>query len=232
MANKKKYIILIVLLGALLFGGVIIFWNRTESDETPINTDVLDQAPAAGVSSGNIADQTMERTAQTDFFLPLPDAKNRVTKKPFGIFITPQNSPVSLERFSGFHTGTDFEMFPEELSTDVSVAAICQGKIVLKKNASGYGGVLVESCSLEGSPITVIYGHLNLGSINKNVGDELASGEEVGLLGKDKSLETDGERKHLHLGIHKGENIDILGYVRKESDLSDWIDVCSVISCH
>ena len=33
----------------------------------------------------------------------------RITKKPFGIFITTQNSPVQPERFSGYHTGVDVE---------------------------------------------------------------------------------------------------------------------------
>ena len=152
-----------------------------------------------------------------------------MTKKPFGIYITPKTSPVQPERFQGYHTGTDFEIFPEELNTDVSVHAICTGKIAVKRSASGYGGVLVQNCSeLSSQPITVIYGHLKLASITKNAGDTLNAGDEIGFLGKAYSSETDGERKHLHLGIHKGSSISILGYVQSQSELSGWVDPCTL----
>jgi murein DD-endopeptidase MepM/ murein hydrolase activator NlpD len=152
-----------------------------------------------------------------------------VTKKPFSIYITPKTSLVQPERFQGYHTGTDFEIFPEELNVDVPVHAICSGKIAVKRTASGYGGVLVQSCALNNQPITVIYGHLKLASITKNAGDNLATGDEIGILGKAYSTETDGERKHLHLGIHKGASISILGYVQSQSELSEWIDPCTLV---
>ncbi len=158
------------------------------------------------------------------FLPPLNRASERVTKKPFGIFITSQNSPVSPEKFYGYHTGTDFEIFPEELNVDVPVSAICDGKLALKKYASGYGGVAVESCSLDGASVTIIYGHLKLASINFKVGEKISAGDELGILGANDSPETDGERKHLHLGVHKGTSINILGYVQAKSALSDWID--------
>jgi murein DD-endopeptidase MepM/ murein hydrolase activator NlpD len=176
-----------------------------------------------------VADQMVVEKKQPDipappFGAPLDRAGERVTKKPFGIFITPQNSPVKPEKFRGYHTGTDFEIFPEELNMDVQVRAICDGKVVQKKYATGYGGVLVESCEFDGEPITVIYGHLKLASIAKKSSDDLVKGEEIGILGKANSAETNGERKHLHLGVHKGTAINILGYVLKEADLSGWID--------
>ena len=149
-----------------------------------------------------------------------------MTKKPFGIYITPKTSPVQPEKFQGYHTGTDFEIFPEELNIDVPVRAICNGKIAVKRFASGYGGVLVQNCELNNQPITVIYGHLKLASIGNIAGDTLNAGDEIGILGKAYSSETDGERKHLHLGIHKGSSINILGYVQSKSELSGWIDPC------
>lgn len=158
------------------------------------------------------------------FVAPLDRAGERVTKKPFGIFITSQNSPVQPEKFRGFHTGTDFEIFSEELNTDVPVHAVCDGKITVKKTADGYGGVLVESCMFDNQPITVIYGHLKLASIAKKTGDSLSQGEEIGILGKAFSSETGGERKHLHLGIHKGTAVNISGYVPKQANLSSWFD--------
>jgi murein DD-endopeptidase MepM/ murein hydrolase activator NlpD len=177
-----------------------------------------------------VADQMAPEQKKLDppppppFSAPLDRAGERITKKPFGIFITPQNSPVKPEMFRGYHTGTDFEIFPEELNADVPVKAICDGKVAQKKYATGYGGVLAESCELDGEPITAVYGHLKLVSIAKKTGDDLAKGEEIGILGKAFSTETSGERKHLHLGVHKGTAINILGYVPKEADLSGWVD--------
>jgi hypothetical protein len=161
--------------------------------------------------------------------LPLPDALSRVTKKPFGIFITPANSPVQPEYFRGYHTGTDFETLPNEQEIDVPVSAICDGTLVMKKWATGYGGVAVERCTVDGQPVTVIYGHVRRSSVSPNAGDAMKAGEAFAVLGKGFSTETDGERKHLHLGIHKGTSISILGYVQKKSDLNQWIDPMSVL---
>lgn len=157
---------------------------------------------------------------------PLGRVRERVTKKSFGILIDPKTSPVQPERFQGYHTGADFEIFPEELESDISVRAVCGGKIEAKRVADGYGGVLVESCLLDSQPVTIVYGHLKLASISKNIGDVLEAGEEIGVLGKNKSAETDGERKHLHLGIHKGRDVNLLGYVQTKKDLDDSIDPC------
>src|SRR3989339_1331594 len=158
------------------------------------------------------------------FGLPLEQAEERITKKKFGQYITSQNSPVQPEKFRGYHTGTDFEIFLEELNANVPVQAICDGKIALKKTATGYGGILVENCELDNQLITVIYGHLKLASIAKKAGDTLAKGEEIGILGKAFSAETSGERKHLHLGVHKGSAVDIRGYVQREAELANWLD--------
>lgn len=162
---------------------------------------------------------------------PLDRAGERVTKKYFGIYITPQNSPVQPERFTGYHTGADFEIFPEELNAIVPVRAICSGQLKLKEYASGYGGVAVQACQLDNSPVTVIYGHLKLASITPTVGENITVGETIGVLGADKSVETDGERKHLHLGIHRGSAVNILGYVASQTELQNWIDPCLYV-CH
>jgi murein DD-endopeptidase MepM/ murein hydrolase activator NlpD len=195
--------------------------QNNPSSNPPSNSSVAapENNPPSTVQNNNI------------FTPPLPRAGNRVTKKPFGIYITPQNSPVQPERFQGFHTGADFEIYPEELNANVSVSAICSGKLILKEYASGYGGVAVESCTLNGSPITVIYGHLKLASISLKTGASLGQGDQIGILGAAYSQETNGERKHLHLGIHKGSSINILGYVQSQGALSGWIDPCLFI-CH
>jgi hypothetical protein len=219
---------LFILFSIVVILVLLIFYNLYSI--TTINKTIIESSlPKINKIIGK---QTTPEVAQMEnqptgsFVSPIDRAGERVTKKPFGIFITPQNSPVQPEKFRGYHTGTDFEIFPEELNADVPVVAVCDGKIVIKKTASGYGGVLVESCELNGEPVTVIYGHLKLASIKKNTGDSLAQGEEIGILGKAYSAETDGERKHLHLGIHKGAGVNILGYVQSKAELSGWFDPC------
>ncbi len=159
------------------------------------------------------------------FQFPLGRTGERVTKKPFGIFITPQNSPVQPEKFSGYHTGVDFETFTDEENKDVEIKAICSGKILFKNYVSGYGGVFVQGCKFENQDITVLYGHLKLSSITLVKDQELLAGDKIGVLGKGFSQETDFERKHLHLGIHLGKEINFLGYVQNKADLVNWFDV-------
>lgn len=156
--------------------------------------------------------------------LPLANAKERITKKPFGIYITPSNSPISPERFSGYHTGIDYEIFDSEINTEVSVYAICTGRILEKKIVSGYGGVVIQECRLDGQSITVLYGHLDLSKIKQGIDESLKKGEKIAVLGDAFSAETGGERKHLHLGVYKGDRVDLRGYVQSESQLEDWID--------
>jgi len=158
------------------------------------------------------------------FHAPLDRPQDRAIKKPFGIEVSPQNSPIQPEQFSGYHTGTDFEILQGEQNTEVGVWAICGGKIRQTENAAGYGGVVVQDCLHKDQPVTVIYGHLKLLSVTPGVGEYLAPGDEIGVLGAHQSPETDGERKHLHLGIHKGIGIDIRGYVATKSELSLWIN--------
>lgn len=186
------------------------------------------QEDASLSSSEELSGSQESKSSQVDdtkqVNLPLTNAEKRITKKPFGIYITPSNSPISPERFSGYHTGIDYEIFENETNTNVSVYAICGGKILQKKNVSGYGGVVVQEGELEGQSVIVIYGHLKLSSVKKQAGDSLSAGDQLTFLGKAFSSETGGERKHLHLAIHKGAKIDLRGYVQSKSQLEDWID--------
>lgn len=155
---------------------------------------------------------------------PIDKSELRVTKKPFGIYVSPTNSPVSPEKFTGYHNAVDYEILPGEENEDVPTYAVCGGKINQKRTTTGYGGLLVQNCILENQVVTVIYGHVKLSNITKNPGDYLIPGEKIGLLGNGFSSETDNERKHLHLGIHKGSEIDIRGYVQNQAELNNWID--------
>lgn len=165
------------------------------------------------------ADFYREHLFSEDFVTPL--SPDRITTKPFGLKVDPKNSPVSPEKFTGYHTGIDFEA--KEGETDVPVRAACTGKVVYKQTVGGYGGVLIQTCTYKGEPLTVLYGHVRLSSIKVRVGDTLGIGQPFALLGKGYSTETDGERQHLHLGVHKGEAIELRGYVQSEEALEEWI---------
>lgn len=152
---------------------------------------------------------------------PIAEFKQRITKKPFGIYITPATSPVQPERFTGYHTGVDAEY--EDKTADVPVYAIADGKVVLSKTASGYGGVFMIEIQLNGAPHTVLYGHIRPSSLPK-VGQQIKKGEQLAILGTGNSSETDGERKHLHFAILSDDRIDLKGYVQNQSELPRWVD--------
>lgn len=226
MKTAFNILILIALIAA------IFLLARKYAQRTIPTTVQNNQAVPQNIDAQN-QDQpdTLNQKPQTvsGFQPPLDRTKERITKKPFGIYITPATSPVQPERFRGYHTGTDFEIFPEELNISVPVKAICSEKLIVKEYANGYGGAAVESCNLDNNPVTIIYGHLKLASIAAKINDNLNAGDEIGILGADKSIETDGERKHLHLGIHTGSAINIRGYVNSKTQLSGWINACQYV---
>jgi hypothetical protein len=204
-ASKYKITSIILVLGLVLIVSAFIFFRKDKAASNPSTAVQETNAVKPKVA------QPMEKTDQ------------RVTKKPFGILISPKSSPVSPEKFSGYHVGTDFEIISGEEKTDVPFFAICEGRILQKRTATGYGGLLVQSCTIDGQAVTVVYGHVKLSSIAKDYPNNLTAGEKIGVLGQPPK-DTDSERKHLHLGIHKGTNIDIRGYVQNESELTNWFD--------
>lgn len=212
----------IVLVCFVVFCGVIIVGfmrlNSTTGDDIVLEpaSTAVERVPEVKPS----VEPTVVKTA------PLDQSSERVTKKPFGLRIDRTTSPVQPERFSGYHTGTDFETFPSEAMTEVAVRAICSGDVMAKRSASGYGGILVTSCVIDNEPVTVVYGHLRLSSISLRVGERVEATEQIGVLGTGGSSETDGERKHLHLGIHRGTEMNVAGYVADTGRLAEWIDPC------
>lgn len=152
---------------------------------------------------------------------PIAEFTNRITKKPFGIYITPQNSPVQPERFSGYHTASDVEY--EDVTGDVPVRAIADGVVTRSGQVNGYGGLLVIQHGEEFQNVSSLYGHLKVSSLPR-VGTEIKAGDQIGVLGEGGSADAGGERKHLHFGILKSGVTDIRGYVQNESELSSWLD--------
>lgn len=178
---------------------------------------------------GALAPESSPEPSATRANVPLTHWQARVTKKTFGLYVTPTNSPVSPERFTGYHTGADFELLPGEDETTLTVRAICDGTILLARTASGYGGVVVQSCTIDGTAVTIIYGHLNASAFAVAVGTTVVRGDPIGPLGKGYSSQTDGERPHLHLGIHKGTTVNILGYAQTKAGLASWLDPLAIL---
>ncbi len=212
---KNLYLKFIIILALVIFAVAIIFVIFNKSN-TPIGQSFNQATTTPPTNTQNKKSALLT--------LPLADALSRVTKKPFGIKVSPNNSPVMPERFSGYHTGVDFETLPAEQNIDVPVYAVCAGTLLAKQTVSGYGGVAVELCNLDGQTVTILYGHLKISSVSLTKGETITAGQPIGILGKAYSAEIDGERKHLHLGIHLGNAINWLGYVSDPAQLADWLD--------
>lgn len=158
--------------------------------------------------------------AKTQLTEPIAEFKPRTTKKFFGTYVTPSNSSVSPERFTGYHTGVDVEY--TDTTSDIPVFAIADGIIVTSEYASGYGGVMVIKHEISGKTLYAVYGHLKPSSMLQT-GTQVKGGEQIGVLGTGYSSETDGERRHLHFGIAKINTIK--GYTSNKSELEiNWID--------
>lgn len=153
---------------------------------------------------------------------PIDEFKERITKKPFGIFITPETSPIQPDRFSGYHTGVDIEY--GDVAGDVPVYAITDGTVLISRFASGYGGVTVIRHTREHErPLLVLYGHLDPNTLLPP-GDTVVRGQRIGILGEGETHETDGARKHLHFALIKGDTPRLAGYVASQDALEDWYD--------
>ncbi len=155
---------------------------------------------------------------------PMERFEERINLKEFGTYVDPNNSPVSPERFRGYHSGVDAEIFPEEIDLEVPVFAIADGSISLVRDVQGYGGVVVIAHEIEGSTYSALYGHLSLESVDWSVGERVRRGEQIGVLGRGYSEETDGERKHLHFSIVEGDVVVLAGYAESEGGLTRWLD--------
>jgi len=234
MAKALKIIIFVIALAGLNFW-VWSNWKKSDVKSGNSNVISLPALPSASDSNSNtdnntadnqqsdpLADWAPADSPNSDYNPPLLHID--ISRKPFGILVSPENSPISPEKFTGYHTGTDFEIAVEDLNKDVSVFAVCSGDVESVEKISGYGGVMVQKCILNNEDIRVIYGHINIDKISIKEGEYLPSGKEFVILADNASELSSGERKHLHLGIWKGTKIDVRGYVQDESELSEWID--------
>ena len=222
MTNKIIYTILSIIVLTTIVVGVILNTKKDQSLET-IDTPNSTSQETTIDSQPNSS--TTPLTPASTFNLPIADFQNRITKKPFGIFITPKNSPVQPENFTGYHTGTDVEY--QDISIDVPVYAIADGVIILSRTASGYGGVEIVKIDINGTAHSILYGHIRPSSLTP-IGTQIKKGQQIGLLGTGYSAETDGERRHLHLAVLSDDRVDVKGYVNTKTELSKWMDPVSL----
>ncbi len=164
-------------------------------------------------------------------YWPVENGSGRETPLHFGLYVTPdpQTNPIDPpERFTGWHAGVDFEVSTSEADAQIDVYAVCSGKVRFGGFAEGYGGLLIQDCTLKGQPVTVLYGHLTVEGLPA-ADSMLTQGQRFATLGAARSRDTDGNRKHLHFEIHKGRDLVLQGYVQKEAELENFIDPMTVL---
>jgi len=216
--RNKIWLVSVFVVTALVIGGMLLFQRYSpETQSLPIPPEQMNAPPTPQEAGPSPKPPIVE----SPYAQPVADFITRVTKKPFGIYITLKTSPVQPERFTGYHTGADAEY--EDVATDVPVYAFANGKIMLSQIASGYGGVFMMSFELNGSQHTALYGHIRPSSLPK-IGRVVSKGEQIALLGTGYSSETDKERKHLHFAVLADSRLDLKGYVQTKSQLSGWVD--------
>lgn len=154
---------------------------------------------------------------ESKYSYPIDNFSSRITKKPFGIYITPKNSPVTPERFSGYHTAVDIEY--EDVESDVPVYSIADGQVIFSGTVNGYGGII----AIQYPEFIGIYGHLRPSSL-LSVNTTISRSQQIAVLGRGYTTETSGERKHLHFAILKESKLDFRGYVQSQSQLSPWLN--------
>lgn len=202
--------------GLLLISLITLALMTLTKSPPPLPTNTTEQG-----KTPTTAPENKQESLPSLLVEPVNEFKQRITKKPFGIYITPNNSPVNPERFSGYHTAVDVEF--DDVAGEVPVLAVADGKVLYSNLGSGYGGVMSVRHQIGTETITAIYGHLKPDSILA-VGTQVTKGQQIGILGQGYSHETDGERKHLHFGIHKGAEVNLHGYVATKAELTSWED--------
>lgn len=215
--SARKYTSLILLVAAL---GTAAFVFRPDAGVVEVSVAAAaENKPILLPLSANVLDAVAPNSY--GLLEPVSHFKGRITKKTFGMHITPETSPVEHDRFSGYHTGVDAEY--TDTSGDIPVSAISGGVVVVSTWATGYGGVIVVHHSRTDIPPFSLYGHLNPATLLP-VGSRVTAGEQLGILGDDHSEQTDGVRKHLHFSLYTGEKFDMRGYVPGTEDLTNWAD--------
>lgn len=184
---------------------------------------VSDQTPDVDPLSSFLPESALHLTEKPEVVFPIENYREGRTFKQFGEYI--------LDRFTGYHVGDDVEI--EDLDMEVPVVAIAEGIVERVSRVGGYGGLVVVNHFIgQPSIVRALYGHLDLGSVELEPGDFVQMGTFIGNLGNHESIETDGERKHLHFGIHPGGYESTLGYESRVENLDRWINPTTFFENH
>lgn len=224
MKLTRGYIYGGLIFAILVVTVAIVWWQSSRLSNTqPVSQPATQSAPAPKQRP------SPKPTAKVSYIYSQPTTgfKARATKKLFGTYVSPGHSPISPERFQGYHTGTDAEY--GDVKGDVAVHAIAAGKVIAAQYVSGYGGAVAIRSKINDAERVVIYGHLDPNRLPP-VGKVLSQGQQFAYLGVGYSSQTDGERKHLHLAILRGDSLDWRGYVQSRSQLSAWLNPLTILN--
>ncbi len=154
--------------------------------------------------------------------LPVVGYASRRTYKVFGEYIQ--------DRFIGYHTGDDVEFV--DFKDRVPVVAIAAGIVKKIGTVTGYGGLVIIQHEIGGEKINSLYGHLDITQSPLKEGLPVKAGDYIAPLGENKTKETDGERKHLHFALYRGDEIKLNGYEQDPAKLADWINPTDFFKQH
>lgn len=215
MSKRLRLVLVFLGITSLILSGVVLYSDQREDRQNPLPEKVENRSePEITAPDG-----------QKTYSYPISRYQERLTFRKFGRLVTEEEKPPTCGRpFSGYHNADDLEILEGEENKDVPVYAMTNATVISLTNVNGYGGLLVLRSTLDGEDVTMNYGHLNLSTASFKVGDSVRAGQQLAVLGRGCSPETDGERKHLHFAIHKGASVDVRGYLLSQQDLQNWID--------
>ncbi len=201
-----------------LFCSLILLFGAGCASSIQAPTNAINQATSTSATSTSAvnSESAVSTSSQLVVMLPIREYAERRTLKWFGKLVH--------DRFDGYHLGDDIE-YTDATGTRVEVYAFADGKIVyLDPYVSGYGGVLTMRATVDGKIVNALYGHLDLRKPLLKVGDSVARGYTIAILGEGGSYQTDGERKHLHFSLYPGIILRLQGYASNKSMIANWID--------
>lgn len=222
----QKYSVAALVLLSIPFFGAGCTMERLQEEDSPVNvatvptdTSAIEERASENENSvegdEDAADQQEPMQEQSaSVALPIEEYAARRTLKTHGEYIE--------DRFTGYHAGDDIEY--GDIESDVPVYAIADGVVQRVETVSGYGGLIVVEHTVEGRKITALYGHLDIAQAQVSTVDEITIGQQLGILGDHESIQTDGERKHLHFALYEGADQRVNGYVQTADELADWIN--------
>jgi murein DD-endopeptidase MepM/ murein hydrolase activator NlpD len=104
-----------------------------------------------------------------------------------------------------YHRGEDYAAIPDKLD----VLSALDGKVIFSpfEDRNGWGSNTIAI--LHQNDFIIIYGHMNIGSINTNLlkGYHVKAGEKIGQVGCSWLNEETGH-PHIHISLHRSENLE------------------------